>query len=47
MIIKPIKIGDVTVENNVFFAPLAGFSDASMRHVCLKAGAGLAFTENG
>ena len=45
MIIKPIKIGDVTVENNVFFAPLAGFSDASMRHVCLKAGAGLAFTE--
>ncbi len=45
MIIKPIKIGNVTVKNNVFFAPLAGFSDASMRKICLKAGAGLAFTE--
>ena len=45
MIIKPLKIGNVTVKNNVFFAPLAGFSDASMRKICLKAGAGLAFTE--
>ena len=45
MIIKPLKIGGVTVKNNVFFAPLAGFSDASMRKICLKAGAGLAFTE--
>ena len=45
MIIKPLTINNVTVENNVFFAPLAGFSDASMRKICLKAGAGLAFTE--
>lgn len=45
MIIKPLKVGNVTVENNLFFAPLAGFSDASMRKICLKAGAGLAFTE--
>lgn len=45
MIIKPLKIGNVTTKNNLFFAPLAGFSDASMRKICLKAGAGLAFTE--
>ncbi len=45
MIIKPIKIGNVTVKNNLFFAPLAGFSDAPMRSICIKAGAGLAFTE--
>ena len=45
MIIKPIKIGDVTVKNNLFFAPLAGFSDVAMRSICIKAGAGLAFTE--
>ena len=45
MEIKPIKIGKVTVKNNVFFAPLAGFSDAPMRKICSLAGAGLTFTE--
>ncbi len=45
MTIKPLKIGNVTVKNNVFFAPLAGFSDAPMRKICLMSGAGLAFTE--
>ena len=45
MTIKPIVIGGVTVPNNVFFAPLAGFSTAEMRHVAYKAGAGLCFTE--
>lgn len=45
MIIKPLTIGGLTVENNVFFAPLAGFSTAEMRHIAYKAGAGLCFTE--
>ena len=45
MIIKPLNVGGVMVKNNVFFAPLAGFSDAAMRSICLKAGAGLTFTE--
>ena len=45
MTIKPIVIGGVTVPNNVFFAPLAGFSTAEMRHAAYKAGAGLCFTE--
>ena len=45
MEIKPLKIGGLTVENNVFFAPLAGFSTAETRHIAYKAGAGLCFTE--
>ncbi len=45
MEIKKIKIGNVETPNNLFFAPLAGFSDSSMRKVCSLAGAGLCFTE--
>ena len=45
MQLKSIKIGNVTTKNNLFFAPLAGFSDAAMRKICCRAGAGLAFTE--
>ena len=45
MKIKKIKIGSIETPNNVFFAPLAGFSDSAMREVCTLAGAGLCFTE--
>ena len=45
MIIKPVKIGSITTENNLFFAPIAGFSDLAMRKIVCKAGASLAFTE--
>ena len=45
MEIKSIKIGNITTKNNLFFAPLAGFSDAGMRKIALDCGAGLAFTE--
>lgn len=45
MQIKPLKIGNVTVKNNLFFAPLAGFSDPPMRKICSISGAGLTFTE--
>ena len=45
MQIKKIKIGDIETPNNIFFAPLAGFSDSAMRYVCSLAGAGLCFTE--
>lgn len=45
MEIKSIKIGSVEVPNNVFLAPLAGYSSAEMRVVCSLLGAGLAFTE--
>ena len=45
MKLKSIKIGKFETENNVFLAPLAGFSDYAMRSVCLSYGAGLTFTE--
>ena len=45
MLLKEIKIGKFTTPNNIFLAPLAGFSDFAMRQICIKYGAGLAFTE--
>ena len=45
MQIKPIKIGHVVTPNNVFLAPLAGYSDSAMRVICCELGAGVCFTE--
>ncbi|MBQ3235820.1 MAG: tRNA-dihydrouridine synthase [Clostridia bacterium] len=45
MQVKKIKIGKIETQNNVFFAPLAGFSDFAMRDICALSGAGLCFTE--
>ncbi len=45
MEIKSIKIGNIETPNNVFLAPLAGYSSPEMRVVCTMLGAGLAFTE--
>lgn len=45
MKVKKVKIGNFETENNVFFAPLAGFSDFAMREICKEYGAGLTFTE--
>ena len=45
MLLKEIKIGKHVTPNNLFLAPLAGFSDFAMRQICLKYGAGLTFTE--
>lgn len=45
MLVKKIKIGNIETENNVFLAPLAGFSDFAMRDICISYGAGLTFTE--
>ena len=45
MQLKQIKIANVTTKNNVFLAPLAGYSDAPMRKICQDLGAGLTFTE--
>lgn len=45
MKVKSIKIGSYSTDNNVFLAPLAGFSDFAMREICLSYGAGLTFTE--
>ena len=45
MNLKSIKIGKYQTENNLFLAPLAGFSDFAMRDICISFGAGLTFTE--
>lgn len=42
---NPITIGSVTTTGNLFAAPLAGYTDAAFRQVCLAYGANLAFTE--
>ena len=40
-----VKIGGVAVRNNVFCAPLAGYTDFAFRKLCYHYGAGLCFTE--
>ncbi|MBO5327657.1 MAG: tRNA-dihydrouridine synthase [Clostridia bacterium] len=45
MHLKQIKIGKLHTKNNVFLAPLAGYTNAVFRQTCYDAGAGLTFTE--
>lgn len=45
MQLKPVPIGGVTAENNVFLAPLAGYTNYPFRRLCKGYGAGLCFTE--
>ena len=45
MMIKPVKIGNIQTENNLFLAPLAGFTDFAFRGICGEFGAGLTVTE--
>ncbi len=45
MQLKQIKIGNLHTKNNVFLAPLAGYTNAPFRDMCFSLGAGLTFTE--
>ena len=45
MQLKKIKIGPLTTPNNVFLAPLAGYTNCVFRQMCFDFGAGLTFTE--
>lgn len=40
-----ILVGDISIKNNVFLAPIAGYSDYCFRKLQLECGIGLAFTE--
>lgn len=40
-----MKIGNIDLKNNIFLAPLAGFTDLPFRLLCKEMGAGLVFTE--
>lgn len=45
MQLKKIKIGGLETRNNVFLAPLAGYTNCVFRQMCYALGAGLAFSE--
>ncbi len=45
MKVSELKIGDTSIRNNVFLAPMAGFTDYSFRKLVLPMGVGLCFTE--
>ncbi len=45
MRLHTLTIGDVTIPNNVFFAPLAGYTNYAFRRLCKGYGAGLCYTE--
>lgn len=42
---RPVDIAGVRCPNNVFLAPLAGYTNYPFRKLCLSLGAGLAYTE--
>ncbi len=42
---KQLQVGNISVKNNVFLAPMAGYTDYSYRKLQLECGAGLVFTE--
>lgn len=45
MKIKEIRLGNIVLPNNVFMAPLAGYTCYPFRYLCYGLGAGLCFTE--
>lgn len=40
-----VKIGSLSTPNNIFLAPLAGYTNGVFRNICRGLGAGLTFTE--
>lgn len=45
MQLKPVQIAHLTAPNNVFLAPLAGYTNYAFRRLCKSFGAGLCYTE--
>ena len=41
----PVKIGSLSLNGNVFLAPVAGYSDRAFRSICADCGADFAYTE--
>ncbi len=42
---KPVRIGNLVFEGNIFLAPVAGYSDKAFRSVCSEWGADFTYTE--
>lgn len=45
MLYKNLQIGSVQIKGNLFLAPVAGYSDAAFRAICVDCGASLTYTE--
>ena len=45
MRLTPITVENITIKNNVFLAPLAGYTNYAFRRLCKDYGAGLCYTE--
>ncbi len=45
MNVQPLQVGKIQLNNNVFLAPMAGYTDYPFRRIALSCGFGLAFTE--
>ena len=43
--LKELKIGELTLPNNIFLAPLAGYTNYPFREIAYRSGAGFCFTE--
>ncbi len=41
----PVSIGNINLKGNLFLAPVAGYSDAAFRSVCIENGAAFTYTE--
>ena len=41
----PVKIGPLSLDGNLFLAPVAGYSDRAFRSICAECGADFAYTE--
>lgn len=42
---QTLTVGNTQVKNNIFLAPMAGYTDYAFRNLALRLGAGLVFTE--
>ena len=40
-----MKIVNIETENNLVLAPMAGYTDAAFRSICVEQGAGMTYTE--
>ena len=45
MKVNALVVGNTQVDNNIFLAPMAGYTDYAFRSLAIKLGAGLTFTE--
>ena len=45
MSIKPLKIGSLTLKNNIVLAPMAGITNSPYRQICVQSGVALVYSE--